>query len=569
MKWKSFAAATLLVAAALQTPGSDADLWKSDDTLRRLGIERVELSDFREAFPLLQSAIERDPRSPAAVAALANAYHLQRRLDEAAVQYAELLRLRPATLPKREQEDAILRFAPRIFQTASDPFPLKDVVAVHHPVEPMIAYHFFWADDIDFPEDNDPCDHELVWVKYDRATGRLSDFVTYFHGRLLRSSEAIQDAHRHEERPRVNVQWGKHGSLPFGWERLSIQANNGDVESRYLDLTRPVSIEQYNRATYLKLHNEGRRLIDHPLGRSWPPRFSGSWEEFVNFTKPVDIRTLLIKRRAITTSEWNNAVLQQQFLSYNFRPKTEWPDSADDGEAVVLRRALAPASDPLTQKIADLRALPDDLPPARIFKPETPRYPNVWFYAPVTDFPTLDAYVGWLQSRFEAAGYSSDAVSLNEGADIALSIEHLQPWTSVERLSHSHALHIRFFWKRLQQSALEQAPFGSARTMHWRVAASIHYEVEHANPLHADVEVCPVCGRTGAYAAKTGSLVEHVHDPLGLELLLFGTVRGEHIPEVALVLKHQTSDWIVATPPRPDMNTEAVALVTVTKSEER
>ena len=29
-----------------------------------------------------------------------------------------------------------------------------------HPQRRLIAYHFFWEDDIDFPEDNDPCDHE-------------------------------------------------------------------------------------------------------------------------------------------------------------------------------------------------------------------------------------------------------------------------------------------------------------------------------------------------------------------------------------------------------------------------
>src|SRR6202008_1861006 len=63
----------------------------------------------------------------------------------------------------------------------------------------------------------------------------------------------------------------------------------------------------------------------------------------------------------------------------------------------------------------------------------------------------------------------------------------------------------------------------------YRVAASAHYEVEHTNPNHADVESCPYCGRTGAYAQFSGNLVEKVHDPLGLELLFDGTIRGEEI----------------------------------------
>jgi hypothetical protein len=519
-------------------------------------------------------ATERDPSSAIAVSALANAYHLQRRLDEAAAQYSRLLQIKPASVLTPQEEESVLRFAPRVFQTVSDPFPIKDVVAIHHPTEPMIAYHFFWDDDIDFPEDNDPCDHELIWIRYDRDKQILTDVVTYFHGRLLRSPEAIEDAHRNEERARINVQWGKNGSLPFDWEHLSIQASAGDVEAAYLDLTKPMSLEQYNRATYLKLHNDGRRLIDHPLASTWPRRFDGSWDDFVAFDKEVDIRASLRQRRMLSKSEWNNAVLQHQFLRYNLRPKTEWPGSNDAGSALELRRALAPRSDNLTRAIDFFRISPNDLPPASVFKPETPRYPNVWFYAPASDFQTYPEFVDWLNGRFRAVGYSDDAVSLNEGADIALSIEHLQPWNAVSRLSHAHALHIRFFEKRLRQFGLERVKFGERDEPYWRVAASVHYEVEHASPLHADVEVCSLCGRTGAYADKTGSLVEQVHDPLGLELLLWGTIRGEAVefpekraafPTVERFLNSRPDSWRVSMPSRADMNTEAVAIVPVTR----
>ena len=63
----------------------------------------------------------------------------------------------------------------------------------------------------------------------------------------------------------------------------------------------------------------------------------------------------------------------------------------------------------------------------------------------------------------------------------------------------------------------------------FRLAASVHYEVEHTNPNHADVEICPICGRTGRFGGLKGNLVEMVHDPLGLELLLSGTIRGETV----------------------------------------
>ncbi len=67
----------------------------------------------------------------------------------------------------------------------------------------------------------------------------------------------------------------------------------------------------------------------------------------------------------------------------------------------------------------------------------------------------------------------------------------------------------------------------SGNRVFYRFAASAHYEVEHYNPNHADVESCPICGRTGAYRDLTGNLVELVHDPLGLELVTTGTIRGE------------------------------------------
>jgi hypothetical protein len=554
-----------LMVAGLR--GSETDFWQDKVNIRRLGDERIGRNDFREGLPLLQTALSMDPHSPVATASLANAFHLQRRLDEAAVQYSQLLKLAPPSEPTSEQEKAILRFAPRVFQVPSDPFPLKDVVAIHHPQQPIIAYHFFWSDDIDFPEDNDPCDHELVWVRYNPATQTVTDFHTYFHGRLLHSDAAIQDAHQHQERVRVDVQWGKHGSLPFGWEGLSIQADSGDVESQYLDLAKPVPLEQYNRAAWMKLHNDGRRMANHPLSRAWPRTFEGSWADFIRFDNEIDIRPLLQQRRAMMVSRWNNAVLQQYFLAYNFRPKTEWPDAGENTDGVQLRRAASRPSDRLIETIAGPQRLPDDLPPASLFQPETPRYPNVWFYGSDSEFPTYTSFVEFLGRRFEAAGFSPDAVSLNEGSDIALSIEHLQPWNAVPLLAHAHALHIRFFWKRLEAAKLQQV------NGQWRVAASVHYEVEHASPLHADVEVCPICGRTGAYAGKEGSLVEHVHDPVGLELLLWGTVRSEPIehpehsktfPSVDRFLKTRRPP-LVAKPSRSDMNTEAMALVEVVR----
>jgi len=308
-----------------------------------LGVERLSQSDFGEAAALLESAVAENPRFASARAWLAHAYHLQRRLDEAGRHYKQLLEIEPVREPTAEQRRAILKFAPRVFQVRSDPFDLRDAVAIHHPDEPLIAYHFFWLDDIDFPEDHDPCDHELVWVRYDPATQRLVDFVTYFHGRMLSSPEAVKEAAKFGGRPRVNVQWGKHGSMPHGWEDLQITPDAGDVEREYFDLQKPISLKDYNFGAYNKLHREGRRLRDHPLSREWPKTFKGEWLEFITFDKPVDVSSLLSSRNAMAVSRWNNAALEQHFLAYNFRPKTEWPDREDPRtlEAQLDRRVGA------------------------------------------------------------------------------------------------------------------------------------------------------------------------------------------------------------------------------------
>lgn len=120
-----------------------------------------------------------------------------------------------------------------------------------------------------------------------------------------------------------------------------------------------------------------------------------------------------------------------------------------------------------------------------------------------------------------------------EGCDADFRLEHLQPWETREHraFQHSHAFHLRYYHRALtanQASAMRvRTPEGER--LFYRLASSVHYEVEHTNPNHADVEICPICGRTGEYAALKGNLVEMVHDPLGLELVLRGTIRGQTV----------------------------------------
>src|ERR1044072_7678916 len=250
------------------------------------------------------------------------AYHLRRCLDDASREYARTLALDPPRELTDEEGKVVRRFAPRIYVTPSEFFPLKDFAVLVHPERRVIAYHIFWEADIDFPEDNDPCDHELIWVEYAEDRHTLTRVWTYFHGQILDSGkEAVDEARQHQMRPRINVQWGKHGSMPVGWESLTIRRDSG------AQATEAISLKLNNDETFRRLSSEGRRLLTHPLGGrgGWPRKFSGDWAAFTNFSKLFEPLRMLEQNRMALVSRWNSATINQFFLRYNFRPKTEWP----------------------------------------------------------------------------------------------------------------------------------------------------------------------------------------------------------------------------------------------------
>jgi hypothetical protein len=444
--------------------------------------------------------------------------HLRRSLDAAGREYARALELDPPRDLNSEEWKLARRFIPRLFTTPTEFFPLKDFAVILHPTERLIAYHFFWEDDIDFPEDNDPCDHELIWVKYSEDKISIENILTYFHGRILEGGEAaIKDARLHGWRPRVNIQWGKHGSLPVGWEEMTIVANSGDGEKNYYPLDQTITLKQYQEGTFRKLSEEGHRLPDHPLSLrlGWPRKFKGRWEDFANFSRLVDPLLLLNKKKMARVSRWNSATINQQFLTYNFRPKTEWP-------------TIIPF---------DLGGLPFEdfqLPPKSAFDPAAPRYPNVWFYVDASLTANYEAAVKLVTENLRKAMRLREfygPFDNPEGCDFEARLEHLQPWEVREHraLQHCHAFHMRYYYSALAKQKLEQVRLKTPNDerLFYRFAASAHYEVEHTNPNHADVEICPICGRTGDYEDLNGNLVELVHDPLGLELLQTGKIRGE------------------------------------------
>lgn len=101
--------------------------------------------------------------------------------------------------------------APVLFLQRDESFPLSRVVAVVHPTRRIIAYHLLWRDDahgswIPFTV---PTDQEIVWVGYD-STSAPTDVWAFWHGKILHAEW------RKRGGVTINVQWGKHGSLPRG-----------------------------------------------------------------------------------------------------------------------------------------------------------------------------------------------------------------------------------------------------------------------------------------------------------------------------------------------------------------
>lgn len=100
--------------------------------------------------------------------------------------------------------------APVLYLQRDERFQLSRVIAVVHPTKPLIAYHLLWRDDVNgaWIPFTVPTDQEVIWVRHD-PTGAPTDVWTYWHGTVL-----------HTTWPRsqvaINVQWGKHGSMPRG-----------------------------------------------------------------------------------------------------------------------------------------------------------------------------------------------------------------------------------------------------------------------------------------------------------------------------------------------------------------
>ncbi|HEU4565027.1 MAG TPA: hypothetical protein VFS05_10280 [Gemmatimonadaceae bacterium] len=176
-------------------------------------------------------------------------------------------------------------------------FPLARAVAVVHPRERIIAYHLLWRDDAHgaWAPGTVATDQEIVWVGYDETLAP-TDVWTYWHGTILHADW------RDRGQVAIDVQWGKHGSLPRGM--------------KLDDLPGFRSLDDFFLVAWL--------LPDLWLGRlsrAGPLCFCHGPERYREFTRPV----LLAQRlTAVVRSSSPDPALRAVF-GQRYSEKPFWP----------------------------------------------------------------------------------------------------------------------------------------------------------------------------------------------------------------------------------------------------
>ena len=186
--------------------------------------------------------------------------------------------------------------APVLYLQRDETFPLSRAVAILHPSRRIIAYHLLWRDDVhgSWIPFTVPTDQEVVWVGYD-ATHAPTDVWTYWHGVIL-----------HTPWPRsqvaINVQWGKHGSLPRG--------------IRESDLPKTRSLNFYYAATRFLIPD----MLLGRITRKGPVLFPYGYKRYRDYSRPL-LLTGALDAIVRTTDPGN--VLKAVFGDYSEKPN--WP----------------------------------------------------------------------------------------------------------------------------------------------------------------------------------------------------------------------------------------------------
>ena len=199
----------------------------------------------------------------------------------------------------RTDSGAILArsLAPVLYLQRDERFPLSRAVAVVHPTRRVIAYHLLWRDDVNgaWIPFTVPTDQEIVWVGYD-SSGAPTEVWTYWHGTIL-----------HTLWPRsqvsIDVQWGKHGSLP----RNVVQS----------DLPKTRTLNVFFAMTRILVPD---MLLSRAM-RGGPATFPYGYRRYRDFSRELVLRD---RFDAIVRTDDPHLVLQAVF-GENYSKKPNWP----------------------------------------------------------------------------------------------------------------------------------------------------------------------------------------------------------------------------------------------------
>jgi len=172
----------------------------------------------------------------------------------------------PGALPLSDSGAILARsLAPVLYLQRDEKFPLSRVAAVVHPVKPIIAYHLLWRDDVNgaWIPFTVPTDQEIIWIGYD-STKAPVDVWTYWHGTILHTPWP-------KSQVAINVQWGKHGSLPRG--------------IRESDLPRQKSLNFFYAATRFLIPD---MLLSRAM-RGGPASFPYGYARYRDFSRVVPL----------------------------------------------------------------------------------------------------------------------------------------------------------------------------------------------------------------------------------------------------------------------------------------
>ena len=188
--------------------------------------------------------------------------------------------------------------APTLYVQRDEWFGLERVVAVASKTRPVIAYHLLWRDDINgsgIPF-TVATDEEVVWVGHD-SLGAPIDVWTYWHGRIVHTDW------RGRGKPAVDVQWGKHGSLP-----------HNTIES---DLPGLAKLNVFYALTWITLPDIwlGR------LTRPGPLCFCHGYSRYRDFSRVLPLEDRLT---AVISTDQPDRALRAVFGKYSRKPA--WPE---------------------------------------------------------------------------------------------------------------------------------------------------------------------------------------------------------------------------------------------------